>query len=146
MKQSSSVTPVKQKMTVVSVRQTRSGVPVRKARSVAPRKKARSAAPRKKAWSVAAVRKARSLVPVRKPRPVGQGGKTRKLSTGMEPASMLRAAWNRDITKTVRIRQDNWEILKQIKIFSPNSLQPPPPNVHCVAEHSLHSSYTAHHP
>merc|ERR1712059_133072 len=56
----------------------------------------------------------------------------------LEEEFIPKNTWSRTLNKATRLK-DNPHILKDIQIFHTNSLQPPPPNVHVVAEFS----YTA---
>jgi len=49
-------------------------------------------------------------------------------------ASSLKAAWNRNIRGTLRVNNNHQRLLDEVKIFAPNSLQPPPRKIFCVAE------------
>merc|ERR1719273_1881717 len=62
--------------------------------------------------------------------------KTRILRDINENTSSLKAAWNRNIRGTLRVNNNQQRLLDEVKIFAPNSLQPPPRNIFCVAEFS----------
>jgi len=66
--------------------------------------------------------------------------KTRILRDINENTSSLKAAWNRNIRGTLRVNNNRQRLLDDVKIKAPNSLQPPPRNIFCVAEFS----YEAH--
>jgi len=62
--------------------------------------------------------------------------KTRILRDINENTSSLKAAWNRNIRGTLRVNNNRQRLLDDVKIKAPNSLQPPPRNIFCVAEFS----------
>jgi len=62
--------------------------------------------------------------------------KSRILRDIDENTSSLKAAWNRNIRGTLRITNNQQRLLDEVKIKAPNSLQPPPRNIFCVAEFS----------
>jgi len=62
--------------------------------------------------------------------------KTRILRDINENTSSLKAAWNRNIRGTLRVNNNRQRLLDDVKIFAPNSLQPPPRNILCVVEFS----------
>lgn len=62
--------------------------------------------------------------------------KNRILRDINENTSSLKAAWNRNIRGTLKVNNNQQRLLDEVKIFAPNSLQPPPRNIFCVAEFS----------
>merc|ERR1712210_312553 len=46
------------------------------------------------------------------------------------------ADWNRNIRGSLKVNNNQQRLLDEVKIFAPNSLQPPPRNIFCVVEFS----------
>jgi len=62
--------------------------------------------------------------------------KNRILRDINEHTSSLKADWNRNIRGSLKVNNNQQRLLDEVKIFAPNSLQPPPRNIFCVVEFS----------